>query len=476
MRQAIVCTVCHTHLPTESEVMMFLRIAEIMHKQHGVWTYIILPHKKVQGVDKMPSVPGVYYVWSGEWKRYHEACGVLPPDISELLSTGHPKLFTNTVTCVRTGAGGYLQRMLWRGKDQYIPVILEESMAADYSSPMLTSLDDIDLAARSFSYYACQPGFETDMELRVAMRAARRYLNASACKEIEQKAWVRPSGISFDILEKVRRKRSTQRKNAKFTLFFGGRLNEMKRWQMLMKIYDKFYSSGRPIRIVVTTPTTKGMKELPSEVEVFENLGREDFLEKCYRSHVYLSTSKIEGFSIGFIEQLATGIVTVLPNAEWAKALLKSKWSEYPFKYSSIDEAYGWLRWIYENYEEARKRSAWVKDWVKEEYNEEKCVKVMGDQVVGLAKSMWPPPKLGKPDKPNGNARMVLDHIQKMPKRFYLNDLMSSIVENDDNQYRFSDFRLGSLGKFTGHELYVYVSMLPNLKDIGGMHPEFEKI
>jgi len=473
MRIAAVACCSHTNALSEPEVLIYQRMARVIRKFRNGTLYLILP-ADLRFIDKVPKVEGLHYVKLGKYRRFNELMGTMPPNLDEYLNYGYPKLFADAVMVVRTGIAGHIQRMLWRGEKEYIPVIVDEAMAADYSSPMLKNLEDIDLISRSFSYAMCQPIFHTTLEKATALRACRRFFKEKICSEVSRKSWIAVKGISFERVRRVKSK--VKRKNAKFTLFFGGRLNAMKRKRFLVEIYEKFFAAGRPIRIVITSPTgwTPG-ERIPPGFEVLERVPPDEFVERCCKAHAYLASSRIEGFSVGFVEQLVTGIVAVLPDLPWAAALLKDRWSKYPFKYKNGNQAYGWLKWIYENYEEACKRISWVPEWVEEEYHEEKCLLDIHDRIKNLVAGRWPPPKLGGKKRLNPNSRLVLSHVDRMPKKFHIRDLIQSIVRGDDNAYRIACFSQGSKGRFTAQMMYMFLSELPWLKDLGGRQPEFEK-
>jgi len=473
----ILITPCVTHKTwaTESEISQFRRFARSIHESAGVTSYMVIP-ADMTDIKKVKPEPGLFYLPLGKWKKFHVAMGEIQPGLLDWVNIGKPKLYVDAVLTTRTGAAGYLQRMLWDGKGSYLPVWIQESMVADYSTPMVKGIGDIDLQSRAFAYSTCKTIVETEHEKRVAMKMCRRYLNASACKRIKNDMMVFPHGLPFDILKKVRAKKKTQRKHAVFTVFFGGRLNAAKRAKQLIETYDKFFAAGRKIRIIITSPLPTLPMEVPKEIEIYPTLNTEQFLEKCVRSHVLLSSSRIEGFSIGLHEQMATGIVTILPKFPWAQAMMKEKWSDYPFKYGTFQEAYGWMKWIYENYEEAKAKVSWVPQWMEKNASEQKCSIDIFNAMERQCREMWPPKKFGNPEVPSGNAQMVDLHIDRMPKMFHLADLMHSIATSDDNQYREDIWFLGARGKVTAWQLYSYLTFHPKIKDVGGRQPRYEKV
>ena len=475
MRIAFVPCVTHTSWSTESEITQFRRFARTVWEHDGVVSYLLIPSNMLDDSKVEDEPPYLFNIKTGLWQKFHVAMGNMPKGFDQLVNTGLPKLYADMVVTTRTGAAGYMQRQLWDGKQTILPVFIQEQMAADYSTPVVTMIDDIDLMARSMSYAVCRPLFATDLEKKSAVTACRRFLTASVCRKIAAKSPVFPHGISFEAVDKVQKKLKGK-KNRSFTVFFGGRLNALKRANQLMATYDKFYASGRPIRIIITSPLPSMPKKAPREIELKDSLNTEQFLKECCKAHVLLASSRIEGFTAGLHEMMATGMVTILPDLEWAKVLLKEKWADYPFKYKTFAEAYALLTVVYDDYEGARKKVAWMPQWLRDNVREQDCsIKIyewMKEQLVP-----WPPVKMGKAMAPNGNGQLVERLLKKMPAKgvFLLKDLMAAIVEDDGNQYSDRDWHLGARGKFSAWQLYSYLSGHPKLVDVGGTQPRFRK-
>lgn len=476
MRIAVVPCITHTHYATESEVIQYTRFARTTWKHHKVVTYMLIPRDMNDDALIKDEPPYLYNIKSWNWQRFHVAMGCLPDNFSKLLNTGLPYLYADMVLTTRTGIAGYIQRLLWSGKGMYVPVFIQEQMSADYSSPMVTSIDDIDLTARACSYALCKPLFATEVEKRIALNSCRRYLNASLCKKIQDKAPVFAPGISFKAVKEAV-KFSKGKKNRSFTVFFGGRLNIMKRAKQLVETYDKFYSSGRPIRVVITTPINLPGFKIPPEIEVYDSLNTEQFLKKCCKAHVLLASSRIEGFTAGLHEMMATGIVTILPKLKWAKVLLKDKWADYPFKYNTFTEAYQVLVWIYEHYKEACEKVAWVPKWLEDNVVEELCSLKIYDWMEKEVAESWPPVLMGSVDRPNSNAQLVLDTINNFKSdKFTLKDVLYAITASDKNHYTESNWSKQFRGRMSAWMVFRYISGHPDFEDCGGLQPVFKRL
>ena len=87
---------------------------------------------------------------------------------------------------------------------------------------------------------------------RAASRAlAARYLSPNLLGEMDQRSHAYGFSVDADYVKLLNTK---NKKYDRFTLFFGARFNYVKNVGLIYRIYDKFYSSGRDIDIVITTP------------------------------------------------------------------------------------------------------------------------------------------------------------------------------------------------------------------------------
>lgn len=473
MRIAIIPCVTFKKYETESEILQYRRFAKTLWNEKQVVTLLFIPSDMTDEA-LIRDEPGLFHVKLGDWKKFHEAMGQLHPGLESVLGLGLPKVYVDMVLTTRTGVAGYIQRMLWMKRDTFIPVVIQEQMAADFSSQVVRGIDDMDLMARSFSYAMCPSVFSIPLEKKVAMTAAKRYLTPSVFRKLNERSRVMPPGLDFDVVNSVREK--VTRKNAKFTVFFGGRFNMLKRAKELIETYDWFYSRGRPIRVVITSPLGSFPKKMrkPEELEVHTGLNTKQFLTLCCKSHVLLASSKLEGFTVGLLEQLATGIVAILPDLDWAAELLRDQWPHYPFKFKTFSEAYGLMNWIYENYEEAQEKVAWVPEWLASQYDERRCSLELFDWMEGICKERWPSGVFGR-EKGNRNAALVEEHLNLMPKRFYLQDLLNSISDSKENLYRKNEWHMIQRGKFSAWMLYNHLTFHPAVRDLGEWSPYYEK-
>jgi len=94
-----------------------------------------------------------------------------------------------------------------------------------------------------------------------------RFLSPALVKQFDDQTLISTVGLDLPYFDMLMKK---NRKHEKFTLFYGTpacrnaalrragtRFNTTKRVDVIFKLYDTFYSSGRAIDIIMTTPTAK---------------------------------------------------------------------------------------------------------------------------------------------------------------------------------------------------------------------------
>lgn len=154
-----------------------------------------------------------------------------------------------------------------------------------------------------------------------------------------------------------------------------------KRWDRILDIYNRFYAFGRDIGIVITAPKLESVSTFPiiqsnEAIEVMFECEQPAFLRKAAECHVALWMSKVEGLTVGLLQQAYCGLILILPRkADWVKEILRDKYADYPFLFTRDKEAEKRLRWIYENYDEAKEMVAWMPQWIKDTYGTHVCTR-----------------------------------------------------------------------------------------------------
>jgi hypothetical protein len=215
-----------------------------------------------------------------------------------------------------------------------------------------------------------------------AKQLVHRYFSPAIVELFEKKTMQMTVGLELDYFDMLLKK---NRKHEKFTLFYGTRFNSVKRVEKVFELYDKFYSSGRDIDIIITTPNpdetierkTYTSKFLKGCIKYFyTNCGRQKYFEEASKCHAFLVTSDGENASNFIVEQLYLGLVGVFPDKPYVWEMIPKG---YPFIYRSMMEAYMWLAEIEKDYEAARAKIEPFRQYIRRHYDKDLTFKAKVD-------------------------------------------------------------------------------------------------
>lgn len=470
MRLVIVPIITFENIEGESEFVMFRQFARDVTRRFDVFVYMVVPKT---ARSRIVSERRLWYVFEDETQNFFDTQASVPLSLPELFNPRKGKYVVDAVLTSRTNAAAYMSRLLWDARGDRVPVFIDESMAADFESLVSPVTDDVDLMNRSMGY-ACAAGnfFDTDLERENALRAARRYMTGSMYRKIEEKSFVIPCGVSIEKLEKAKERVI---KSDRFTIGFGGRFNEMKRIDHLVEILSDFYKGGRNARIVLSSPKSEQgfegilRKQYP-ELEVFTDVPSHEFVRMAAGWDIMLNTSKIEGFSVGFTEQLYLVPVVIMPKLRWVRDILKEHFDTYPFLYSNFTEAAAMLRWCFDNYEEAKKKCEHIKPWIAKTYDS----RIMNERMyeVMRKKAME---EFSSPLFTEGNREVLEKAFLELPGEFGLGDMLKGIVRWS-SAYRLEDFKNPRLGKLSQRLVYKWLLSKGVKDDCEGVEPRFRKV
>ena len=388
LRIAILPMPGHTYFPGETEFLMFRQFARDVRDWYGVFSYILLPEIAKKQIRPEP---GIRIIFEGPFECFHDGIVQTPTTFLELFNPRDGKYPVDLVITSRGASGATLQRALrdyrsdiipltiYESSSDGIPLVIDESMPADFGWKANPSLDWTELTSRVCAYAtAARTYFDTERERQVALNSARRVLSAQMLKDLESKMEAMPYGFSTDFVEECTR--GVNRRD-RFTVFMGSRHNIDKRWDRILAIYNRFFAFGRDVGIVITAPKLENVSALPivqsnEAIEVTFECAQPDFIRKAAECHAALWMSKVEGLAVGFLQQAYCGLILLLPRkADWVKEILREKYADYPFLFTRDKEAERRLRWIYENYEEAKKLVEWMPQWIKDTYGSQTCTR-----------------------------------------------------------------------------------------------------
>lgn len=234
-----------------------------------------------------------------------------------------------------------------------------------------------------YGYSKAYNWFLNNDEMTKALSECRKYLSPSNFLATQERSYVNGLPLSIEELDKVL---SETKKNDKFTLFWGARMSSEKNPQETAEIMEKFFSFGRDVDLIMTTQQSS--PKLMARVmntgkgaikEVKRGCPRDEFLKLVSSAHMFLCTSRVEGFPVGFMEQLYLTPVAIFPAKKWVTKLLPK---EYPFIYNNISEAHTFVRYIQENYDKAYNDCKFIRNWLRDNYSADSIVRSCYDKMI----------------------------------------------------------------------------------------------
>lgn len=427
MRIAVTPLVGMSGIWSESGWLMHWLLVKVWHELiPDAFMYVMVPDGEDK--EKLPSLPRVKYIFEKRESVWYDNEVTFTPEFMRAFNPRYGKWPIDCLTTSKTSAALQCARMLWdyRCSEGMIPVFNHE-LKVVASGKAHQIVNDSEVVSRLMGYWKSWPIFNSEMEKQDAIIETSKFLTATLTKSVMGKAQVFSCGVSCRELDAAIK---DVPKNDKFSAIFAGRLNwGSKRAPLSMELLDNFFAFGRDVRVIVSTPSSMKptwdlAKEYPS-LEIDGRVPTWEFWKKAAGCHAFVSFSQVEGFTVGVMEMLYMGILGVLPRRPWLKGLLLDKFDDYPFLHSNETEALACLRYIYENYEEAKKKVAWVPDFVRERYDAWKTAvdeyHYMQDVVkktnVGF---LWSP----------SNVELIQKTAQALGDTFNLDDFWQTMIKD----------------------------------------------
>jgi hypothetical protein len=188
---------------------------------------------------------------------------------------------------------------------------------------------------------------------------------------------------------------------------------------------------------VITAPKIEAVSALPivqsnEAIEVTFECEQPEFLRKAAACHVSLWMSKVEGLTVGMLQQAYCGLVLILPRSDWVKEILREKYEDYPFLFTRDKEAEGRLRWVYEHYEEAKKLVSWMPQWVKDTYGSHICTRKIYESMRDNLVHAKSPCRLWT----KSNVKLFIAARDSLPDEFTFDDAVSRCYSMSQQIYK----------------------------------------
>ena len=324
------------------------------------WSYD--PRERIQS-DRVCLVPMRMF-----WKQY-DMKGIVTEEFYRAFNCRNGRYYYHAVLSVSPALAPLLKKLCSytrRGKLVSVPMFTMDcfTMNMDTLKETGMELNEDDEIMQSLGYAVSVNFFDTQFTYEMGIEAARRWLAPCLVDRIIENSHVLPFGIHCDeidgFIEGVQ-------KAPKFTFNFCQRLTRSNtQYHKVFALYDEAFRAGYDFNVMVTTLSAK-LDSCPEWFEVIQGLKRPDFIRKAATAHAFVTMSVREGFAAGLMELLYAGLIGIYPMKRWATALLPP--DRYPFFYRNQNECRALIRYVMEHYEEAKAKIAWVRDFIRENYD-----------------------------------------------------------------------------------------------------------
>lgn len=447
------------YLVSDPTVKANIRFINGMNKiRDDCYFYLILSKEGKRDGLEIPDRTHVLYLDEQDYdgRIMYDMHSALPIDFPRNFNMRYGKYPVDIWTTSRTTASFLLKRQLWDYRlIESVPVVLSENMVVtppksmkkrdmDFRCALMARTVPVatyyeDMLLRSVAYATCHTLFPTELPKKEAFETAKMFLSAKSLEMFHKKTRVQTKGLDFDYVDKTIP--YGMPKNKKFTLFYGGRLNEAHGADKMVQLYDEMFQAGRDVQIILTTPKhdctfldneliLKGRRRAGDSgdptrhIDFYPGCPPHEFYAKAAGSHVYLEMSRQAGFGGGILEQLYMskyGLVPVLPNVPWALELVPD---DYTFLFKNDHEARSMLRWIYENYDEAVKKSRYISKYVYEKFSME----VNLPKYFSILEEVFDEFDCYERLFSEGNVKLMTEAVNRLRTPFSLDDFFKLVI------------------------------------------------
>lgn len=351
---------------SDSNYNTFLDLARYL-TNRGHWCYMLMPGYSRDMVTHIPKLMYLFQEMDYDW---YISFAVL--DSKWLVDLFSRRVGTELIDAVATTKGMLIPLI----KEVISDHLLNRDIECYHIEPGVT--DNFQVRGRDggvmqllrlvLGWAYGIPIFLTEHEKEKAIRFAHEYVSGSTLRMIDEDSIVAPVGVDTKKIDRVLKE---VKRNEKFTLFYGARINSEKQPERIFDVYDYFFKYGRDIKIVVTTGTmkrdarTRILKGGRDYLKIKWGCGRDAYFREAAKCHAFICWTPMEGFPVGYWEQMYFGLIGLFPNYEWAvKHLPKG----YKWIFSNKKEAYAMLMEIADNWQKHHDDMAYIRELIRKEY------------------------------------------------------------------------------------------------------------
>jgi len=440
MRIAVIPFQSITNTKSSTDMNAFLNWIRVLNESHDdLYWYVLAPPRWLD--SSLPEVERVSFLPSetGRDFDFYEAMISVGPETIEYFSPLRGTIPIDLFWTNKSSAAAMLAKAASiPSKGCAIPVVVNEFKAMDHR---LTSdaVYDEEMVMRCLGYslgYGC---FGTEVERDIAVGSCRRYLSSFSLSRMMSRSNVFRWGVDIERLDRLLAETPLRER---FTLFYGGRLNNAsKNVAAMFEVYKKFWEA-HDIEVLVTSPTSwRRVYKYAKRNKYATFIGEcspEEYMRLMASSHVIFRPSMHEGYTPGAVEMMYMK-PTVLPERYWVRGLLGEMYDKYPFLYTDLKEAYAEIRWIYENYDDAVGKMEPIREFIRENDDVEVCAENWLSKMRGIVEETFVLVKKKEAGARTGVRNKSMPALMRqvladMPRVFKFSDFCSTLSERSDVQ------------------------------------------
>lgn len=326
---------------------------------------------------------------------------------------------------------------------------------------------------QAIGWWSAPTVFQSPHQRRRALTVARRHLTPSQVLRVMDKSLVYPLGIDCDEVDAVNMAERDQKPTDRVLVNYSAKLFGQNKFVETLKIMDSVFSGGRPVELQVVTGSAASKLKMVKDakpyayITTYGGAGRTEFLRQAAKAHVFITNSPYEDFSATICELLYTGLLPVMPAADWARYLLPEG---YPLLFDSMTEGQMMLRYAVDNVEDLR--AQWVpaiQEKVRTEFDLAVVVPQMFGWISAAVRDRWAGIKAATPPL----VELVEKAFTALPEEFGLDDFYAAVKEHGDGVDPNKDAESMSTSRWMLVD--VLLREHPELVDLGGEQRTWRK-
>ena len=200
-------------------------------------------------MKKLEPIDHVQYVRVHKVDSFYNGLADFDPTLYDLFNRRGGKYFSDVLMTSSPAVIPYMSALLCDIGEGGIPTVCFEPGVEDKFARVEGSVVISRLCV--FGYSLARTIFLTMNEKMVAIEYAMKWMSPSEVKRIDERSVVAAVGVPTDILKRY----AGRPKNSVFTMFFGARVNAVKKADEVVELYDRLYSMGMNVKIVICTST-----------------------------------------------------------------------------------------------------------------------------------------------------------------------------------------------------------------------------